>query len=328
MPRVSVIIPTYNRAEYVTQAIDSVLAQTYTDYEIIVVDDGSADNTKEVLLPYMDRIRYIYQENAGVSAARNTGIKAAKGDWITFLDSDDEWLPGKLAVQIRAVERHPQLVAHMVNINLTNYNDSDQNSFLHCKFPFEGNEGIIDDPFIPHFTYRTLAMPVAVMCRKECAINAGLFDESFVCGEDYDFVCRLALQGSWGYCWDELVMVYRRCEKMVSLSALKEDYTVMLRNRIKTHKKLLEYELTELERKAVLSYLVGYFKGLGLEFLLRGRGSEARKAYEEACSIRPELKCRIGWLLASTPVWFGSRVANSWVCIKRAIATSYLARKF
>lgn len=320
MAKVSVIIPTYNRAEYVTQAIDSVLAQTYTDYEIIVVDDGSADNTKEVLLPYMDRIRYIYQENAGASAARNKGIKAAKGDWIAFLDSDDEWLPGKLAVQIRAVERHPQLVAHMVNVNLTNYNDLDQNSFLHCKFPFEGNEGIIDDPFIQHFKYRTIAMPVAVMCLKECAIKAGLFDESFVCGVDYDFMCRLALQGSWGYCWDELVVAYRRCEKTVSLSAFKKDYTVMLRNQIKTHKKLLEYELTESERKVVLSNLTGCLKGLGLEFLLRGQGGEARKTYEEACSVRPELKCRIGWLLASTPVWFGSRVANSWVCIKRAIA--------
>ena len=320
MPKVSVIIPTCNRAEYITQAIDSVLAQTYTDYEIIVVDDGSTDNTKEVMEPYMDRIRYIYQENAGVSAARNTGIKAAKGDWVAFLDSDDEWLPGKLAVQIRAVERHPQLVAHMVNVNLTNYNDSGLSSFLHCKFPFEGNEGIIDDPFIQHFKYKTIAMPVAVMCRKECAIKAGLFDESFVCGEDYDFMCRLALQGSWGYCWDELAMMYRRCEKTVNLSVLKEDYTVTLRNQIKTHKKLLEYELTELERKVVLSYLVGCHRRLGLEFLLRGRGGEARKAYEEACSVRPELKCRIGRLIASTPVWFGSRVAHSWVCIKRAIA--------
>jgi glycosyltransferase involved in cell wall biosynthesis len=320
VPKVSVIIPTYNRAEYVTQAIDSVLAQTYEDCEIIVVDDGSTDKTREALEPYMDRITYIYQENAGVSAARNTGIKAAKGDWVAFLDSDDEWLPEKLAVQMRAVERHPQLVAHMVNVNLTNYNDPYPNSFLHCKFPFEENEGIIDDPFIQHFKYRTIAMPVAIMCRKECAIKAGLFDESFVYGEDYDFVCRLALQGSWGYCWDELAMMYRRCEKTVSLSDLRKDYTLTLRNRIKTHKKLLEYELTELERKVVLSYLVECFRALGMIFLLRREGGEARKAYEEACSVRPELKCRLGRLLASTPVWFGSRVAHSWVCIKRAIA--------
>jgi hypothetical protein len=147
-----------------------------------------------------------------------------------------------------------------------------------------------------------------------------LFDESFVCGEEYDFVCRLALQGSWGYCWDELVVAYRRCEKTVSLSDLRKDYTVTLRNRIKTYKKLLVYELTELERKVVLSYLVECLRGLGLKFLLQGRGGEARKAYEEACSVRPELKCRIGRLIASTPVWFGSRVAHSWVCIKQVIA--------
>ncbi len=320
MPKVSIIIPTYNRAEYVTQAIDSVLAQTYTDYEIIVVDDGSTDKTKEELLPYMDKIRYIYQENAGVSAARNTGIKIAKGEWLAFLDSDDEWLPEKLKNQTTFVQENPSIVAHTVNVNLINYHDSGLSSFLHCKFPFEGNEGIIDDPFIQHFKYRTIAMPVAIMCRKECAIEAGLFDESFVCGEDYDFMCRLALQGSWGYCWDELAMIYRRCEKTVSLSTLKKDYTVTLRNQIKTHKKLLEYELTELERKVVLSYLVGGHRRLGLEFLLLGRGGEARKAYEEACSVRPELKCRLGRLLAGTPVWFGSRVAKSWVCMKRAIA--------
>ncbi len=241
MPEVSVIIPTYNRAEYVTQAIDSVLAQTYTDYEIIVVDDGSTDKTREVLEPYMDKIAYIYQENTGVSAARNRGIKAAKGDWVAFLDSDDEWLPGKLTVQIRAVERHPQLVAHMVNVNLTNYNDPYPNSFLHCKFPFEGNEGIIDDPFIPHFKYRTIAMPVAIMCLKECAIKAGLFDESFVCGEDYDFVCRLALQGSWGYSTKVLVVLYRRPEGIKNLSADRySDAIKRCSSLIKTHSKLLE----------------------------------------------------------------------------------------
>jgi glycosyltransferase involved in cell wall biosynthesis len=105
IPGISVIIPTYNRAQLVTKAIDSVLAQTYHDYEIIVVDDGSTDNTKEVLQPYMDRIRYIYQENAGVSAARNAGIRVAKGEWIAFIDSDDQWLPDKLSAQIEFVSR-------------------------------------------------------------------------------------------------------------------------------------------------------------------------------------------------------------------------------
>ena len=311
MAKVSVIIPTYNRTEYVTQAIDSVLAQTYMDYEIIVVDDGSTDKTREVLEPYMDKITYIYQENTGVSAARNTGIKAAKGEWIAFLDSDDEWLPGKLAVQIRAVERHPQLVAHMVNVNLTNYNDPYPNSFLHCKFPFEGNEGIIDDPFIPHFKYRTIAMPVAIMCLKECAIKAGLFDESFVCGEDYDFVCRLALQGSWGYCWDELAMMYRRCEKTVSLSTLKKDYTVTLRNRIKTHSKLLENQkLTKHERRVTAKLLSSNCRELGQHLLLKEDYKRARESFRLAFHSYLSVKSILWSMVSKLPVSFSKRLVE------------------
>ena len=116
MPKVSVIIPTYNRSKYVTKAIDSVLAQTYRDFEIIVVDDGSTDNTKEVLKPYTDRIKYLYQENTGVSAARNAGIRAAGGQWIAFLDSDDEWLPEKLSIQMDYLSRHNEIVAFITNV--------------------------------------------------------------------------------------------------------------------------------------------------------------------------------------------------------------------
>ncbi len=95
MPKVSIIIPVYNGAKFVKDAIESVLAQTYKDYEIIVVNDGSTDNTEEVLRPYIDKglIRYFYQENKGVSAARNKGINEARGEYVAFLDADDVWLP-------------------------------------------------------------------------------------------------------------------------------------------------------------------------------------------------------------------------------------------
>lgn len=102
---VSVIIPTYNRGYIIKRSIESVLTQTYSDFELIIVDDGSTDNTKEIVESYKDhRIKYVYQENSGACAARNKGISLAKGKFIAFHDSDDIWLPSKLEVQIKAIE--------------------------------------------------------------------------------------------------------------------------------------------------------------------------------------------------------------------------------
>ena len=105
-PRVSVVIPTYNRAGCLPRAIDSVLAQTFDDYEIIVIDDGSSDNTSEVLAAYGDRVCVVKQVNQGVSAARNHGIRVARGEFVAFLDSDDEWLPRKLEAQVQYLNSH------------------------------------------------------------------------------------------------------------------------------------------------------------------------------------------------------------------------------
>ena len=105
-PLVSVIIPTYNRAHYVVEAVESVLAQTHKNIEIIVVDDGSTDGAEEILDPYKDRIRYFYQENQGVSAARNLGIRNANGQYLAFLDSDDLWLPDKTELQLNFLKEN------------------------------------------------------------------------------------------------------------------------------------------------------------------------------------------------------------------------------
>src|SRR4051812_35041738 len=108
MPTVSVIIPTYNCAALVTVAVDSVLAQTVQASEVIVVDDGSTDDTRERLSSY--RIRYLHQQNQGVAAARNNGLREASGDLIAFLDADDVWYPRKLELQIAAIEANPDIV--------------------------------------------------------------------------------------------------------------------------------------------------------------------------------------------------------------------------
>ncbi len=100
------MIPAYNIAEFIGRAIDSVLAQTHKPDEIVVVDDGSGDNTAEVIKSYGTKVRYIYQENAGLSAARNTGIKAAESEWIGLLDGDDNWLPEFLQLHLDVIQQN------------------------------------------------------------------------------------------------------------------------------------------------------------------------------------------------------------------------------
>ena len=107
--KVSVIIPTYNRANLVTEAINSVLMQSCKDIEIIVIDDGSTDNTSKVLKTFGDRIRYIKQKNMGAGAARNRGLKEANGKYIAFLDSDDIWLDFKIELQVAIMEKLPEI---------------------------------------------------------------------------------------------------------------------------------------------------------------------------------------------------------------------------
>lgn len=105
--QVSVIIPTYNSARFLTEAIDSVLAQSLKDFEILVIDDGSTDETETVMQRYGSPVRYIRQENGGVAVARNRGIRESRGRFVAFLDADDTWLPDKLALQIAALRNHP-----------------------------------------------------------------------------------------------------------------------------------------------------------------------------------------------------------------------------
>src|SRR5437016_10401011 len=102
-PLISAVIPSYNYGHFITDAIESALGQTYPHVEIIVVDDGSTDDTREQLAPYSERVCYIHQENGGLSAARNTGIRAAKGEWIALLDADDVWHPRKLELQMNCL---------------------------------------------------------------------------------------------------------------------------------------------------------------------------------------------------------------------------------
>ena len=174
MPKVSVIIPTYNRSEKVVKAVKSVLTQTYTDYEVLVIDDGSTDNTKVVLAPYYGKIRYIFQANQGVSSARNRGIQMARGEFIAFLDSDDEWLPEKLEKQVNFLKSHDSVFI------LACLAEGEMDDSNYKKIRQAPNQFII--------SLQTLFVQNAsrYIVKKKCFDECGLFDINLQGPEDWE----------------------------------------------------------------------------------------------------------------------------------------------
>jgi len=182
--RVSVIIPTYNRAAWVTEAAASVLAQTYRDFELVVVDDGSTDGTLAALAALGGEVRVIRREaRQGVSAARNLGTAAATGDWLAFLDSDDLWLPAKLARQVEYLKAHPDLVICQTE-EIWIRNGVRVNPPETCR-------KVGGDIFLPSLG-RCLVSPSAVMLHRRLFEEMGGFDETLPAAEDYDRWLRVA----------------------------------------------------------------------------------------------------------------------------------------
>jgi len=181
---VSIIIPTHNRVGFLAQAIDSVLAQTYTNFELIVVDDGSSDETQALLASYGKALISLHQENRGPAAARNAGIRAARHSLLAFLDSDDQFIRNKLALQATAMEAQPDLlISHTQETWFRNGQHLNQKKH-HTK---EGG-----DIFARNLALCMVGMST-VMVRRELFDRLGLFDETFPCCEDYDFWLRASV---------------------------------------------------------------------------------------------------------------------------------------
>jgi len=185
-PEVSVIIPTYNRAWVLKEAIDSVLAQDFRDFELIVVDDGSTDNTPQILESYSQDLMVIWQPNKGVSAARNRGIAAAAGRLIAFLDSDDLWLPRKLSTQIDFFNSNSAAV-----INQTEEIWIRNGVRVNPKTRHHKSSGMIFERSLG----LCLVSPSAVMMKRALFDEVGHFDEDLPACEDYDLWLRV----SWRY---------------------------------------------------------------------------------------------------------------------------------
>jgi glycosyltransferase involved in cell wall biosynthesis len=196
---VSIIIPTFNRATFLREAIASVLAQTVKAFEIIVVDDGSTDDTRQLVAGYGGRIRYFFQPNAGAAAARNLGIHHAGGALITFLDSDDLWLPQKLSRQIAWMNSHRESMLCYTDEMWIRRGVRVNQKKIHAK-----TGGWIYPLCLP----RCIISPSSVLMRRELFDAVGLFDEQLPICEDYDLWLRVASQFEVGFI-PELLIVKR-----------------------------------------------------------------------------------------------------------------------
>ena len=222
---VSVVIPTFNRAALVVKAIESVFAQTYKDYELIVVDDGSVDNTREILEPFHERLRYFYQENRGAAAAQNTGIRLAQGKWVSILGSDDVWLPEKLERQIEAVDTlGKEFGACFTDCsffgNPTLVRSAFEEAGLHSCLKFAPLENQIGCILGENF----LTWPQSLLVLRSLLLDLNGFDEAMSHEEDIDLIFRLALITR--YCFVPTPLV--RIDRSPSTSRLTGDYSARI----------------------------------------------------------------------------------------------------
>lgn len=189
-PAVSIVIPAYNAAPYIGETLESVFAQTFDDYEVIVVNDGSpdTDDLQRVLKSFGSRIKYLTQNNRGVSAARNTGIRSARGRYYAQLDADDQWEPQYLAVQVGILRNNPEI--DLVYPNAVYFGETSEVGLEFMKAsPSNG------DVTLERLITQQCVVMTSVVARLETIVKAGLFDESLPCCEDFDLWLRIVHGG-------------------------------------------------------------------------------------------------------------------------------------
>ncbi len=305
--RVSVIIPTFNCARWITESIESVLHQTYGNHEILIVDDGSTDHTKTVIDRYTghDRIEYFYQENQGAASARNTGIEHATGTYLAFLDADDVWLPEKTERQLSVIREHPDVALVTSNALLI-----DQKGRITGKnqntFPDDPDQ-LLHELFLNNIVKST----PSILVKRSAAEAIGGFDESLPHREDHFFMMRIADQFGIQHCRDFLVKIRDRPGSMsseldVERPAVKIDRLLSLK------KPFIRRAITEFpflkDRKTEL--LSRYFKHGSLLAYKVGNRRQALRYIKRAIAYHPR-KLKYYLLL----VLFMSPISYKYACV-------------
>lgn len=290
MPRVSVIIPTYNRPILVSEAIDSVLAQTYRDFEIVVVDDCSTDDTPTVLSKYGDQIRVVHHPtNLGVSSARNTGIHIAEGEFVAFLDSDDLWLPTKLEKQINLLDTTPGLDWVYSDIEIFDDKTGSMTLYSQSRPPYQGD-------VLQKLIFANFICTDTTEIRKTVFKDVGLFYDNDQTVEDWDMWLRIAAQFPVGFVADSLAR--RRVHSEMGTLNLK--WKIIYDRCVYTIERAVAREpkrLKRLRRRTLANF--SYLSGLAL--ISKRELAEARRMLFRSIRMNPFVpKTYFYWLMTLT----------------------------
>jgi glycosyltransferase involved in cell wall biosynthesis len=306
-PKVSVVIPTYNRADKVRASIDSVLAQTFTDLEVIVVDDGSTDDTAMVLKEtYGDSIRYCHQNNQGVSAARNRGIAESNGEWVAFLDSDDQWEKEKLTWQFQALDRFaPQCGACYTDVRFFNHSET-RTMFQMAEENYRHEDAMGTNSEVLRLLVRPGGSGMVVclssfIVRRDLITKAGDFNTAILYTEDSDFLFRLGTVT--GFCYVNLPLVaFDRAPvetRHVGVSADWDKIDCFLQGsqlRLEGLLRLAANQPTSI-RDLLRRQLADTHSGWANYYLETGQSAKARAATSKAVALDPSLRVALKWFL-------------------------------
>lgn len=220
-PTISVVIPTFNRADLLLGALESVLAQSYKSHEIIVIDDGSTDMTRERLRSYWNEIRYVYQDNRGASGAQNRGVALATGEWISILASDDRWAPAKLERQVNALSGYDTgFGACFTDCRFSGDPSLELSAFERGGLQAHGLFGRLENPTKYILARHPVIWVQSLLVKRSLIEELDGFDEAMVVGEDTDLLLRLSLRTKFCFVSEALVNIDRTPNRRIGLMEL------------------------------------------------------------------------------------------------------------
>ena len=306
-PVVSVVIPTFNRRSHVQKALHSVLSQTYTNYEVIIIDDGSTDGTGDAIRGEIaglrgnggNRIRYFFQANQGSSIARNRGIEEAVGEWIAFLDSDDIWLPEKLELQLRALRQFDECGACFTDSQMVNDDGMNESSFRRFGRPCEGTVGIASKALVSLARCFCGYWLSTLLVRTDLAQRIGGFDPEIQAAEDRDFYFRLAIVTRLACIDKPLVRTDRSASIPGSNCRPWDKWNIRLRSHQRVYEKWLKLaeslqpdvrRAVELDLRSVHSHWTNWY-------LAHQQYDQARAAMSNALHYGITLSLTVKWMM-------------------------------